>query len=80
MVSKKTSNMFMEKLEETKTKIRNLIRLGIPESKAWMGNSRKSKWRISKSPILHKTLGNSYWNKQGLKCLQEHYEFLRQLY
>ncbi|MED4928118.1 group II intron reverse transcriptase/maturase, partial [Bacillus smithii] len=43
------------------------------------GNSRKGYWRISKSPILHRTLGNSYWSNQGLKSLQKRYEFLRHL-
>ena len=61
-----------------KTRIRNLIKLGVPSWKAYeWGNSRKGYWRISNSPILHKTLGNSYWNDQGLKSLQERYEFLR---
>lgn len=61
-----------------KTRIRNLIKLGVPSWKAYeWGNSRKGYWRISNSPILHRTLGNSYWNDQGLKSLQERYEFLR---
>jgi RNA-directed DNA polymerase len=63
-----------------KTRIRNLIKLGVPEGKAYeWGNSRKGYWRISKSPILHRTLGNSYWSNQGLKSLQKRYEFLRHL-
>lgn len=60
--------------KKTKTKIRNLIRIGLPRHKAYeWGNSRKAYWRISKSPILHKTLGNSYWNHQGLKSLYGKY-------
>jgi len=63
-----------------KTKIRNLIKLGVPEWKAYeWGNSRKGYWRISNSPILSKALNNSYWNNQGLKSLQTRYEFLRHL-
>lgn len=62
------------------TKARNLIRLGIPKWKAYeWGNTRKSYWRISNSPILHRTLGNSYWSRQGLKSLQARYETLRYL-
>ena len=61
-----------------KTKIRNLIKLGVPEWKAYeWGNSRKGYWRISNSPILSKALNNSYWNNQGLKSLQTRYEVLR---
>ncbi|WP_338471239.1 group II intron reverse transcriptase/maturase [Niallia sp. XMNu-256] len=63
-----------------RTKIRNLIKLGVPEWKAYeWGNSRKGYWRISNSPILSKALNNSYWSNQGLKSLQTRYEFLRQL-
>jgi RNA-directed DNA polymerase len=60
------------------TKVRKLIGLGAPEDKAYeWGNSRKSYWRISKSPVLHRTLGNSYWSSQGLKSLLSRYETLR---
>ena len=66
--------------KKPKTKVKNLIRLGIADWQAnqW-GNTRKSYWRISKSPILHRTLGNSYWSRQGLKSLQARYETLRYL-
>ena len=61
-----------------KAKIRNLMKLGVPKGKAYeWGNSRKGYWRISKSPILHKALGNTYWCSQGLKSLQGRYETLR---
>lgn len=60
------------------TKVRKLTGLGVPKGKAYeWGNSRKSYWRISKSPILHKALGNSYWSSQGLKSLVARYETLR---
>ncbi|KMY43832.1 DNA polymerase [Bacillus sp. FJAT-27916] len=61
-----------------KAKIRYLMNLGVPKGKAYeWGNSRKGYWRISKSPILHKALGNTYWYSQGLKSLQGRYETLR---
>lgn len=60
------------------TKVRKLIGLGAPKEKAYeWGNSRKSYWRISKSPILHRTLGNSYWSSQGLKSLLSRHKTLR---
>ena len=66
--------------KKPKTRIRNLIKLGVPSWKAYeWGNSRKGYWRISKRPILHKTLGTPYWSNQGLKSLQKRYEFLRHL-
>ena len=61
------------------TKVRKLIGLGIPIGKAYeWGNSRKGYWRISNSPILHRSLGNSYWSSRGLKSLISRYEALRQ--
>jgi RNA-directed DNA polymerase len=61
-----------------RTRVRNLARLKVPHGKAYeWGNTRKGYWRISKSPILHRTLGNSYWESQGLKSLQVRYETLR---
>lgn len=64
--------------KKPRTKTRNLIRLGIPDWQAYeWGNTRKSYWRISKSPILSRALTNSYWSSQGLKSLQARYEILR---
>ena len=61
-----------------RTRVRNLTRLKVPYGKAYeWGNTRKGYWRISKSPILHRTLGNSFWESQGLKSLQVRYETLR---
>lgn len=61
-----------------KTRVRKLKGLGIPKGKAYeWGNTRKSYWRTSSSPILHRTLGNSYWNSQGLRSLSTRYEILR---
>ncbi|WP_342471271.1 group II intron reverse transcriptase/maturase [Ureibacillus sp. FSL K6-3587] len=66
--------------KKPKTKTRNLIQLGVPQWQAYeWGNTRKSYWRISNSPILHRTLGNSYWRNQGLESLEARYENLRQL-
>lgn len=66
--------------KKSDTKVRKLIGLGVPQGKAFeWGNSRKSYWRISKSPVLHRTLGNSYWSSQGLKSLLSRYETLRHL-
>ena len=37
----------------------------------------KDTGEFQKVPILHRTLGNSYWRNQGLKSLQYRYETLR---
>lgn len=64
--------------KKPRTKVRKLIGLGVSKGQAYeWGNTRKSYWRISSSPILHRTLGNSYWSSQGLKSLMGRYEALR---
>ncbi|MGJ7923312.1 group II intron reverse transcriptase/maturase, partial [Neobacillus sp. LXY-4] len=65
--------------KKPKTRVRKLIGLGVPDFKSheW-GNSRKKYWRIACSPILHKTLDNSYWSQRGLRSLYNRYEILRQ--
>src|SRR5699024_8763654 len=61
-----------------RNKVRKLAGLGAPQGKAYeWGHTRRSYWRVSNSPILHRTLGNSYWNSQGLRSLSKRYEFLR---
>ena len=68
-----------KKWKRPKTRVRKLIGLGVPDYKAheW-GITRKKYWRIACSPILHKTLDNSYWNLGGLRSLYNCYEILRQ--
>lgn len=46
------------------TRMRNLIKLGIPKGKAYQwSNSRKSYCRIAHSPILSRSLNNAYFTK-----------------
>lgn len=64
--------------KKVKTRYKNLIKLGTDRAKAWeWANSRKAYWRISKSPIMHRTLGNQYWDNQGLKSLLLRYQTMR---
>lgn len=47
--------------KKPKTKRMHLIKLGVPEQKAYeWSNSRKSYCRIAHSPILLRTLNNEY--------------------
>ncbi len=60
------------------TKCQNLVRLGIPEGKAWKyANTRKSYWRIANSPILARSLTNEYFKGMGLTTLTMVYESVR---
>ena len=70
---------FWKEWKQPKTRNKNLIRLGVEKWKAheW-ANSRKAYWRISGSPILERTLNNSFWRRLGLRDLYSRYQFLRQ--
>ncbi len=64
--------------KKVKTKYKNLIKLGISKGKAWeWANTRKAYWRIAKSPILHRALGDRYWSNLGLKSLHKRYQTMR---
>jgi RNA-directed DNA polymerase len=53
---------------------RNLLQLGINKSKAYQwSNSSKGFCRVAHSPILQRTLTNSYWSKQGYQGFYQHY-------
>lgn len=54
------------------------MKLGIKKGKSWeWANSTKAYWRIDKSPILSRALGNQYWLEQGLKSLPKRYQTMR---
>jgi RNA-directed DNA polymerase len=66
--------------KKPKTKVKRLISLGMPKDKAFeWGNTRKGYWRIAGSPILHRALGNQYWESNGLKSLMVRYNTLRNI-
>jgi RNA-directed DNA polymerase len=57
-----------------RTRIANLIKLGIAKSKAYQwGNSSKGACRTANSPILTRTLTTNYWGKQGYKGFYHYY-------
>ncbi|SDY71427.1 Group II intron, maturase-specific domain [Proteiniborus ethanoligenes] len=61
-----------------RTRFKNLMKLGVPKGKAWeYANTRKSYWRISKSPILNKTITNQKLINHGFKSLTSQYEKFR---
>lgn len=63
--------------KKTKTKYKNLIKLGISKSQAYQfANTRKGYWRISNSPILEATLNNKYFKSIGLMSLSNIYQVI----
>ena len=63
--------------KRVKTRIRNLMKLGVPKYKAYeYANTRKGYWRISNSPILNATLDNRYFKSIGLMSLSNIYQII----
>ena len=63
-----------------KTRVRELMRLGISKAQAYMwGNSSKGYCRIAHSPILHRTLDNEHWRSAGYKGFAETYRERKEL-
>ncbi|MDR1296410.1 MAG: group II intron reverse transcriptase/maturase [Deltaproteobacteria bacterium] len=61
--------------KRTRTKAKNLRKLGIDRETAWMwANTRKGYWRIAHSQVLSKSLTNKYLEERGLLCMLKHFE------
>jgi hypothetical protein len=61
-----------------RTKLKNLIRLGINKSKAWeWANTRKGYWHIANSFILSRTITNDRLRKAGYVFLSDYYRKVR---
>ncbi|MCK5906124.1 MAG: group II intron reverse transcriptase/maturase [Flavobacteriales bacterium] len=57
-----------------RTRLRNLIKLGLPKYKAWeYANTRKSYWNTAKSPILNRTLTNARLYDAGYLFFTDYY-------
>jgi RNA-directed DNA polymerase len=57
-----------------RTKMRNLIKLGINKYKAWeYANTRKGYWRIANSPILSKSVTNDRLKRAGYIFFADYY-------
>ncbi|WP_331482114.1 group II intron reverse transcriptase/maturase [Paraclostridium ghonii] len=57
-----------------RTKRKNLVKLGMDKYKAYQySNTRKGYWRISKSPVLSKTLTNKYIEEIGYMSISKRY-------
>ena len=63
--------------KRVRTRYNNLKRLGVTTYKAWeYANTRKGYWRISNSPIVSTTLGNSYLEELGYKSITKRYQLI----
>jgi RNA-directed DNA polymerase len=57
-----------------RTRLRNLIKLGIAKPKAWeYVNTRKGYWRTANSPILNSSITNDRLKQAGYICFSDYY-------
>lgn len=64
--------------KRVKTRFKNLVKLGISLSKAYMfSNTRKSYWRTAKSPIMATSIRNESLQKAGYLFFSTYYLFVR---
>jgi len=57
-----------------RTRLRNLIKLGIPKYKAWeFANTRKGYWNTAKSPIMNRTMTNARLTEVGYLFFTDYY-------
>jgi group II intron reverse transcriptase/maturase len=76
-IRRRLRQMVWKRWKRGTTRYRNLIKLGIPQSRAALGAVGKSPWRMSKSPVINEALSNARWRNAGLKSLKARYEELR---
>ena len=69
--------MVWKRWKRGRTRYRELVALGVPRSRAALGASGKSPWRMSNTPVVNEALNNAYWRKLGLEGLSERYRQLR---
>lgn len=66
--------IYWKQWKRVRTKYAKLQTLGIQKQKAWeYANTRKSYWRTSNSPILHKSLGNNKIKGLGFLFFSDYY-------
>jgi group II intron reverse transcriptase/maturase len=73
--------MLWKRWKQTRTRLDNLIKLGITKDQAWQwANTRKGYWHISNSWVLATTLANQYLKSIGFPLVVERYEVLHSNY
>ena len=59
-----------------KTRIRNLLKLGVPEYKAYTWGYVKGYWRVAGSPVLTSSITNKRLAQAGYDSISDRYESL----
>ena len=76
-IRRRIRQIFWKQWKRIKTKHDNLMRLGIPNGKAWeWANSRLGYWRLARSWVLTTSLTNEYLASIGFDDIAKRYEVL----
>ena len=76
-IRRRIRQIFWKQWKKLRTKHDNLVRLGVPDYKAWeWANTRQAYWRIANSWILATTLTNEYLASVGYDDIVKRYEIL----
>jgi RNA-directed DNA polymerase len=74
LLRSRVRKLYWQKWQKTKTRIRNLVKLGVPKWRAYQwANTNKGACRTAHSPILLKSLSNQVLAKKGLPSFYQTY-------
>lgn len=74
LLRSRVRKLFWQKWQKTKSRMRNLIKLGVPKWRAYQwANTSKGACRTAHSPILLKSLNNKVLSKKGLPSFYQKY-------
>jgi group II intron reverse transcriptase/maturase len=80
-VRRRIRQIYWKQWKKPKCRHDNLVRLGIPNSKAWeWAQSGKGYWRIADSYVLHRSLTNEYLASVGYDDILNRYKVLHSNY
>lgn len=75
---RRVRSLIWKQWKRVRTKMRNLIRLGIPRQKAWeYANTRKGYWRVAFSYILGTSITNDRLRQSGYIFFSDYYAKVR---
>ena len=71
-IRRKLRKCRLKQWKKPKTRVRELMKLGIGEYEArCIASSGKGNWRLSMTLAVQKAMGNMYWKRLGLLSLEE---------
>jgi RNA-directed DNA polymerase len=69
--------MVWKRWKQGGTRFREVVALGVPRERAGLGALGKSRWHMSRTPVVQEALSNAYWQKLGLEGIGQRYRQLR---